>query len=580
MRLRTFSGPGLLLALVLAVLPVIGGAPRAAAQDDDGLVDASSYESPQFGYTVTWGNDWTVRARDVTSNPGGLDTLTLRGAGTLLIAGQADDVSAAEVVEERIALESGNPEDVVDEYLDAEVPGAELLVGRTRILIEAYTLEEHGAVVVAVLSARENRFDDALAAAQEGVRVNDSPVLTGEPLGGAAPIETEEATEEVTEEATETPIDLVPIETEEATEEATGEPTGEVSESGIEGTTFTSALYGYSFEWDEDIWVVGDEYQSADSDGVLLHADSGNLSIWAWDAYGDDPVACLEGESEYFEFEDPGVTDWAPAEDADGEPLRGAGADYAYGVFDLTYTDPDDPDAEPVALVDYIECRAIPGQDAVVIIVGSSTPEAYNDHLDLVLDVADTLVFGEPGTAPLEPLDATPAVTPEQEIPAVTPQEETPESPSGLDGATYTSPGFGFSLEIPAEWTVVDETIAEGEEQLVLTNGVSEVTLWATTAYTGDLEGCIGYVASEVALPDMRIDVTAEGDPFRGSDANGAYANFVYSGEGGEERAFFVACRAIEEGESVLILTQDVPYDRFTTERQARRELQDAIVMP
>ena len=582
MRQRPFAGFGLLVALLLTVLPVLGR--PAAAQNDLGLGQDNSYESPQFGYSVAWGDDWTARTRDVTSNEGGFDTLTLRsGAGTLRISGQSsDDVTAAEAVERRIGIEIDSDDDIVSEDLESDVPTADLQVGRSTILIEGHTLEDEGAVLVLVLTARESNFDDALASVQDQVLINDSPILAGESLGTAGV-----PTEEATEEATETPVDLVPTEeateepTEEATEEATEAPTeapteeateaatAEATETNVVGNTYTSPVYGYSFEWDEDLWTVS--YESADdtSDALQLTADTGSMFIWSWDGYGDDPVACLDGESDYYENEDPTISDWVPAENADGEPIRDEGRDYAYGVYRLTYTDPDDENAEPVELVDYIECRSIPDQDAVVIIFGSAPPDQYNDHLDNLLDVADTIAFGE---APV--VDETPESTPED----VTPEDVTPES--GLSGSTYTSPSFGFSLEIPSSWTVEDEQLDANDERLMLSNGVSDVTLWATDSYAGDLEGCIGYVIDGVTLQDREIDRTADGGPFRGSDANGAYANFVYTGDAGEQRAFFVACRYIVEDESVLILTQDVAYDDYTSQRQERRALQDAIVLP
>src|SRR5687767_7445304 len=102
MRKRMIEGCGLLLALMLTMLPVLGGnVQRVAAQDGNGLGNDNDYESPQFSYTVTWGDDWSARIRDVTSNSGGFDSLVLRGAGgTLRIVGQSDaDITAAEAVE-------------------------------------------------------------------------------------------------------------------------------------------------------------------------------------------------------------------------------------------------------------------------------------------------------------------------------------------------------------------------------------------------------------------------------------------------------------------------------------------------
>ncbi len=49
MRKRMIAGCGLLLALMLTMLPVLGGnVQRVAAQDGNGLGNDNDYESPQF----------------------------------------------------------------------------------------------------------------------------------------------------------------------------------------------------------------------------------------------------------------------------------------------------------------------------------------------------------------------------------------------------------------------------------------------------------------------------------------------------------------------------------------------------
>ena len=66
----------LALAMVITSLAMIAPASVAAAQNDRGLIDATSYQSPQFGYAVTWSETWAVQDRDVITNPGGFDTIT------------------------------------------------------------------------------------------------------------------------------------------------------------------------------------------------------------------------------------------------------------------------------------------------------------------------------------------------------------------------------------------------------------------------------------------------------------------------------------------------------------------------
>lgn len=552
MRKRFSAGWGLVIALIITMFPLAGGSVLAA---QNGLND-DRYESPQFGYTVTWDDNWEARPRDVISNSGGYDTLTLRGDdGTHWVQGQGDRTSAAEAVEHRIGIE-GSEGDVVAADLGADVPVAEMLVGRNTVLIEAHTLESNDTVVVAVLSAREQDFDDALASVHEQILFNGDQILRGvEPEAGTEG----EGTLVPADEASADPTGEVPEEAAlpEVDDESTEEGVPVDMGSAINGSTYTSPPYGYSVEWSEDTWDVVGMMDDETSDSLQLVSDTGALTIWSWDVYGD-PVSCLDAESGHYEFDDPAIGDWEPALDVDGKLLRAEADDYAWGVFTLTYSDPGNGDAESVDLVDYIECRTIPETDAMLIILGSATPDQYNDHLDSVLDVADTITFGQ-GTV------SSPAGPDEDE--------------SGLDGSLFTSPSFGFSIEVPAQWRVVNEVIARDNEVLVLSNGTSDVMIRATDDYADDLAGCVDFAAEESGY-ELDLDENASGQPFRGDDRNGAYGNFVYEDEDGEKQAYFISCQFIEDGTSVLILTQDLAYEDISSERTFRSDLQDAIQLP
>ena len=558
MQQRLARGIGIIMAMMLALIPILGTPTASAAQN--GLEGSKLYESPQFGYTVEWGDDWDVRARDVISNRGGYDTLTLRGElGTLWIQGQGSNVTASAAVEKRIQIE-GKEDQVVNRNLEGDVPMAELLVGRNRILIEGYTLETNDAVVVIVLSARERDFDDALASVQEQVLFNKGQILTGQDVVEGNGDEHEEtSTEDVTEEPAEISTEVAeePIET--PTVEVTGEPT-ETATAGTGMGTYSGTLHGYTFQYDPDIWEVVDEVESDESDGIKLDAETGTLTVWSWIHYGADPVACLDGEVDYYGNENRDIENWKPAEDANGDPIRYEADDYAYGVYTLTYTDPES--GESSERVDYIECRRIPGEDATVIIMGSSTPELYNDHLDTVLDVAETITFTGQDDAPVDQPATVPAGG---DIPA-----------SGLSGSLYTSPSFGFTIDVPPQWQVEDEVLIENDEQIMLTNGTSDVMIRATDSYSGDLAGCVDFAAGNAPY-DLELAETAEGKPFRGDDRNGAYCIFLY--ENGDQ-AYYIPCQYLVEDESVLILTQDVPFEELASQRKFRIDLQQSIELP
>lgn len=600
----------LMFTLLSALLPVFGSLPVVAQGEGSGLIDGTSYESPQFGYTLTWDDAWSARERDVTSNDGGFDTITIRhDSGTVRVSGRADDYPAIDFLNDTVDLIAANADasETVRESLDGDVPSVEMTADRDHLIVEAHALPESGAVVVLTLRAREGVFATALAAARESITLDDEPVMQGGESGSPTVVadDTDDATPDT------------------ATPGATNE--------GIDGESYTSPTYGYRLTWDGNIWEAESRVGDDGYNELRLESPSATLAIWSGPFYEGDPAACLKGESGFFETEDPAITDWQPAEDADGEPIAGETANASYGVFNLTYSDPENEDAEPVELIDYIECRALVEGETVLVIFATTTPERYNDTIDDVLRITNAIdpagdegASGDGTPAPATPAidvtpdaspPATPAGTPAASPAPATPAAAVPSTPvpatplatpvatplgtpggtpagppspvvevTGLDGSTFTSPGFGFSIEIPSTWSVDNEFIAREYEKLVLTNGTSVVTLQATREYSGDPEGCVAFAYEQIAdLPaftDLAPDVTGSGEPFEGSNSDAAYASYTYTGADDETYAHFVSCRAIAEGESYLILTQDVPYDAYATQRQARRQIEDAIVFP
>ena len=608
-------------SMMLGVFAGVAAFPAAAsAQSDTGLVDDTTYVSPQFGYTVTWGDPWTTRARNVTSNTGGFDSLTLRdGSASLRITGRAAGEDPAVVLDDAIALETNNAADAtVDEQDGSADPAtATLSVNANTVQIEVHELADDDAIVVVVLTARSSDFDAVLAETQDVVLIDDSPVLVGEPIGSGSASSGRTAGETATpedeqergsgddktiatgDEATETP-DADATATEESDQDTVSDEAP--AQSGIDGTTYTSPNFGYTFDWDDRDWTVFPDSEVSQTDPPLdslyLEADSGNLFIYGYDGYDGDPAACLQGESDYYENDSDGVSDWKPATNADGDVLSRETDEAAWGVFNLTYTNPDDKNAEPMKLTDYIECRTlVPGQS--ILIIFASAPRAqYNDHIDLVQAVIDTIEIPEAPTTRATPTEeataeATEDVTetveatesPETDVtPEPTKATTTTGDVDGLDGSVFTSPSFGFTFTIPDEFSLQDAQVEKGDETLTLTNGVSVITVHATddADYTGSLTSCVEAVAADAGADKdrFRLDRTADGAAFQGSDDRSAYANYTYTGSDGVKYAYFIECRAIEDGESVLIVTQEVPYDQYTTERAARREVQNSIQMP
>lgn len=572
------------LALLIATLPMLGlAAPGMHAWQ----AGPGAYESPQFGYVVEWGEQWAERERETISDVGGADSMVLsNNEGRVQVVGQADDVSVDEALDEMIAM-FGDAAEVVSDNRDGDVPSVELATDRERMLLEGQTVD--GAVVVVTLRARDDDYETALTAAQDGITLNGTAVLTGEPAQPTG--EAQEPTEE-------------PVEPTEEPDDPTEEPsesTEEPGASGLDGTTYTSEEHEFSVAWDDAWEATENGGGTSDFHELRLTASTGSILILSGPFYDGDPETCLAGENAYFSGEDPTVEDWAPAVDAAGAPVTGSGDNLAWGVFTFTYASEDEG---PIDLVDYIECRALAPGETILEILVSSRPDQYEAHMAAALAITNAIEMPEGAAVdPVEPpvpdfsAQAAPSDgTPETEgtpISIATPGAEASpamnEAPgtsgeSGLDGATFTSPSFGWSLEVPEGWTVENESIAAGDETLVISNGLSTISLHATDAYSGDLPGCIGFarnlLAEDPRYEDLRLDATVSGEAFQGADDRSAFALFSYTGPDDERRAHFVDCRYIVPEESVLIVSQDVPYDQYPAERLARRQIQRAIEFP
>lgn len=619
--------------VALVMLALVPAHSFAAAQ-----TTSNSFEST-LGYTVTWDDNWSFDETLMFEAEGVFDIITLwnEDSGFLMITGMVGPIDdAAEL------LDPDEDEEVTSSDLESEVPQIITEDDTFRTLEEAYVVDDGGVGITVAVTTTPANFDTVMANAQAGVQVNGSPVLMGEPLGDSenAPAssastdpddateesgngitrttrggtdETAEATEESgngvtrttrgstagTEEATDEATEAATVEsgngitrttrnadetpestgeadlpTEEATDEATEESRDRVT-TGLE--VYEGPVYGYSFEYDAEVWDVQSEYEEEGVDGLSMTSPTGTVTIWAWDGYGNDPVGCLDGEAEYYATEDDSISDWTPVEDENGDPLRKETDEIAWGVFSLTYQNDRGDDTE---LVDYISCQSIPGQDAVLIVLLSSAPENYNDNLDDTFDILDTLTFGD---TPVETEVATEEATTEPT------DEADPTEASGdgdvrteidtnFDGSQYTSPIYGFTVYVPLEWTIATEEVNGDTETLVLENGTSVVTLLAAPAPRGDLAACVDFAAENSGY-NLELLQNSNGGEFRGEYGDEAFANFVYQ-DGSTEMMYFISCRTIPGGDGVLILTQDVAFDQFTSERKFRNEIEESITMP
>ncbi|MDF3017380.1 MAG: hypothetical protein K0R44_2605 [Thermomicrobiales bacterium] len=172
----------------------------------------------------------------------------------------------------------------------------------------------------------------------------------------------------------------------------------------IEGESWTSPTYGFSVSW------AGTEWQP-DPEGTLtavgperldrVHLLNGVSSLYFEGAtrYQGDLTACVAEEANLL-AQETGVSEIRPYRDEEGVQLVADGPNSSAAAFTLTLSIGD----QEVELVDYVECRTLIPNQAVLIITLVTQPPVFDQELAAAQAVIDTIVLAE--EPPLDPLAA------------------------------------------------------------------------------------------------------------------------------------------------------------------------------
>ncbi len=413
-------------------------------------------------------------------------------------------------------------------------------------------------------------------------------------------------------------------------------------ESGLDGNTFTGPNFGWSVEWDEDDWAFEEDTEdnSGGSDYFQMTTVGEPFAIatfFAGEGYDGDPDDCVAGYEDSLSGVD-GNSDVAESDEFElpETPEDGAATLYTY-VAELESGDLD--------LIDYASCQTIVEDEAVLIFSVTTTPNVFEDLIPIIDDVTAAItVPDDAGNSSQDDEDVTPDadededVTPEadeEETPDADEEEETPEAEeeetpesdeedaeptrdvllgddeaetpeadedepqtdSGIDDTTYTSPTYGYAVEWDEDiWAAdpADELIDDGSvglDRLLLIHEdddgfYSSFYIEGKVDYEGDLEDCVAgeadLLSSEQAVVDFDPFEDENGDPVEGeADSGGEFAAFVATIETDDgtevDLIEHVECQTLEDGESVVVFTLITGEDLYEDEIDAALEVVDTL---
>lgn len=550
---QTLIGQIVAALLILATLAPLRG--NAVSAQSDGLTGDQGYESPQFGYEVSWDDPWSADERGTRTRADREDRLVLRDEGSgaeLTIRGLFTEEAPRDVVDGLIADREDGEEDVTVEDQGRRGGRASTLISYTGSdgdvyeYVEVSEIDAGQNVLIVDLVASTGDFADAVDALAAIERDGDA-VFQDEP---AAPEGTNGGDPTVTPTEDDGSVRRRPNF---PTDDPTEEPTAASDQEGVDGNTFTSPNFDFSVSWDPDIWTVDTTSIDRNGDQISLEARDGSLVLQGESSFGGDLEECVATitDSAAEGTDTVEVTDVEAFDDENGDPIEGSSRDSAYvaNFYTATFQGSEEQ------FVYYVECRTlVEGESELVILQFVSNPDDYPDQAAAREDVVQSVETAESnGTDRRTP-------TPADDEPTATP-DEGDETPVAGDGATFTSDAFGFSLSYDDN---VWEESGSDDTGIGLDDGPSSLTIAASEDFDGDSVACVQGQLDQIRGLDGITRVEAEmGDDGRrvsGGDGERFYALYRVTAsdgtfDGTNELLVYLECRTLEEGTSVISVT-------------------------
>ncbi|MEJ7762248.1 MAG: hypothetical protein WKF80_05590 [Thermomicrobiales bacterium] len=622
MRTRKFGGQVAVrgFAIVAMLVALLAPARPALAEHEtrDGMYEEEWYIGVQFLYQFQWESPWVADLDRVEVVEGEYDRVVVINEDTgaeieVVGASGADPADVlAETVDSR-ETESGaeviaEDEGTVDEVdfvsatvaYEGEDGPVEEYIESTRDVFAVEGAPVTDGAATFFVRAPEGDLEDTLAGIQE-LFLRDiglfGPMLLGvEAAANQASDDDEDAT--ATAEAEETAAaedeDTGGDDEDDETATAEAEETAAAEDedqdggddTGVDGDAYESPTFGYTLEWDEDLWTVDEERTLVDERDVLTldYADGGFLFIEGYEAYDGDPADCLEGSAnEILELDD--VDDVAPFEDDAGDPVEGEDDGVAFAAYTLTFGGEE--------VVGYFDCRTLVEDEAVLAFSLIVLETASEDGIADLTDLQDTLELVDEGNSVSDD-DATQTaeaeeggngggdeddetVTAEAEETA-TAEAEDSGTPGGDTGA-YESDA-GWAMEFDSEFWGPEEPTSEQTFEVRLNSTVSTADFTVFDDFDGDAEACVEDRGSGLEGGDFEDFEEIEAPSGDEGQASASYSLTLEGDDGPVDLVIYVECRTVVAGDTTLeILFLSNP-DDFDDELDAFQDVLDSIETP
>lgn len=358
-------------------------------------------------------------------------------------------------------------------------------------------------------------------------------------------------------------------------------PAGAQAGDGLDGDTYTSERYGWSVEFDDEVWEDSEEIDDAGAEGVSLN--TGAFDVIAVLLVQDDGITDAEECQENLEDVFTSSREWDDVEPATrlDPPQTAAGA--AGTLYTGTFTLENESTLD---LALYLECREV--EDATLSISVTAVEDGYEDNLPTIEDLLAGIETGESANqdddpSPDGPVDRGDDPTPEETDdrtpdPDLTPENDPPvldhkpedqigvRDDAELDDGSYFSE-VGYSLT----W---DPDLYEGETAedpgagVLLENADSGATFEVAAFEDPAIEDCIDAEVNRIRESADFVSVSISNGirpPTSVDDAVGRMLRATEDTTQQQRKIIYVECRPLldegDDGDPVFLVVRAISDD-------------------
>jgi len=327
----------------------------------------------------------------------------------------------------------------------------------------------------------------------------------------------------------------------------------------LKGDVYTGANKAFTVTFDASIWndVTAIAPDGTGYEGIDINSDNsiGSIEVFPVSISADD---CIQTSISGMKTAD-GFSEVAENSTLD----KPATAKDAVGVMvDFVFT----TDSGPLNLTRYLECRPLVKGESLIRVELDAASSRIADVLPAWSDLIAGIKIAKTPSGGVTKATAT-ATPKSKKAPKATATAEGDAFPD-VQGNTYTSPAFGFTLTWPSKFSPLLASGDKSGDVIAIGDGTSTALVFTKSTSDGTtVDSCLADKESALktsnSITDAAVVTDSDNAELRGTTSTGLYVLYSYTNDKGALLYEYLRCDASADGSFIVDFSFITPASKF-----------------